>query len=251
MKVKRESDIIALIKACGYYATVEYLSERLSVSESTVRRNLQQLEKKGLVKRSYGGVEYSGQEDVLAPFPLRTHKNLSGKMAICRLAASLVKEGDVIFTDASSTAYCLAKYLKDFENIRIITNGVETLNALALSKLEVYSTGGKISPVNRVALVGDRAIEFVNSIRANLTFVSAFGVSTDGGVYDVYDDEIAVRKAMFNNSKKTVLMVDDGKFGKTAPFKLANMTEFDYVLCNKKIQGFFAPNVKVDITSYE
>ena len=128
---------------------------------------------------------------------------------------------------------------------------METLNALALSKLEVYSTGGKISPVNRVALVGDRAIEFVNSIRANLTFVSAFGVSADGGVYDVYDDEIAVRKAMFNNSKKTVLMVDDGKFGKTAPFKLANMTEFDYVLCNKKIQGFFAPNVKVDITAYE
>ena len=251
MKIGRENDIISLIKSSGYFATVEYLAERLCVSESTVRRNLQILEKKGVVKRSYGGVEYSGSEEVLAPFPMRTHKNVSGKMAICRLASSLIKEGDVIFIDASSTAYCLAKYLKDFERIKIITNGVETLNALALSNLEVYSTGGKVSPVNRVALVGDRTLETVNSIRADITFVSAFGVSENGGVYDVYDDEIAVRKAMFKNSKKTVLMIDDAKFGKAAPFKVADVTDFDYVLCNKKVQGFFLPEVKVDITAYE
>ena len=250
MKIKRENEIISIIKSCGYYASVEYIAERLSLSASTVRRDLQSMEKDGKIKRSYSGVEYLGKEELLAPFPLRTHKNLEQKMAVCRLAASFVKEGFTVFTDASSTAYCLANYLKDFENVKVVTNGMETLNALSVSKLEVFSTGGKISSSNRVALVGNRAVDIINSVHADVAFVSAFGVSKDGGVYDVYDDEIAVRQAMFKNADKKILMLDEMKFGKSAPFKLANLTDFDAVLCNKKIENFFLPEVEVNITAY-
>lgn len=245
----RENDTIALIKAEGYRATVEYLAKSLGVSLSTVRRDLQRLEKEGKVKRNYGGVEYVGADSDLTPFPLRTHKRVAEKMAICRLAASFIREGDTVFIDTSSTAYCLTGFLKEFQRIKIVTNSVEAISALSASSLEAYSTGGRLSEGNRVAFVGGRAIEFIDCVRADIAFVSAFGVSKEGGVYDVYDDEIAVRKAMMRNAAKKILMIDDEKCGKKAPFKLAEVGDFDRVLCNRAVENFFEEGVRVTITA--
>lgn len=239
----RESEIISLIKSRGDYATVEFLSNALSLSPSTVRRHLQDMEGRGVVKRSYGGVTYAESENGLEPFTLRTQSNYLEKITVCRLASSLVKEGDVIFTDPSSTAYCLTNFLKEFNNITVISNGIETVNSLRLSKVTVYSTGGKVSPSNKVALIGKQAIDFINGVRANVTFISSFGISTKGGVYDVYDEEIAVRQAMMNNSDKNYLLLDHSKLNKTATFKLCSVTDFDKIICDKDITGFFDKNV--------
>ena len=245
--LKRESEIISLIKASGDYATVEYLANTLSLSQSTVRRNLQELELKGIVKRSYGGVTYAEVENGLAPFNLRTRSNALNKIIVCRLACSLIKDGDVIFTDCSSTAYCLTNFLKEFKNITVISNGIETVNSLRASTLTVYSTGGKVSPTNKVALIGQQALDFIDGIHADLTLLSAFGVDNGGNIYDVYDDEIAVRKKMMKNSNANYLLLDGSKFGKTAPFKLANVNDFDGVITDKYSDGFLKGQIKTKI----
>ena len=244
---KRDSQIISLIRANGDYVTVEYLSKAMNLSASTVRRNLKDLEEKGKVKRTYGGVSYSQSENGLAPFSYRTQKNAPEKITVCRLGASLVKDGDVVFTDASSTAYCLTNFLKEFNNLTVISNGIETVNSLRTSTINVYSTGGKVSPTNKVALIGKQALDFINSVHADVTFVSAFGVDIDGRVYDVFDDEICLRQAMLKNSNKKVLMLDSEKYGKIAPFLLAETSVFDYVLCDKDRKNFFAKGVKINL----
>lgn len=246
---KRESELQSLIRANGDYCTVEYLAQVMNLSLSTIRRNLKELELKGKVKRCYGGVSYIETEGGLEPFTFRTQKNALQKIVVSRLAASLIKEGDVIFTDASSTAYCLTNFLKEFKNLTVISNGIETVNSLRLSSLTVYSTGGKVSPSNKVALVGKTALDFINSVHANITFTSAFGVNSDGNVYDVFDDEICLRQAMLNNSDKKVLMVDGEKFGKFAPFKLANVNEFDCIISEKIPKDFFRVDIFARILS--
>lgn len=245
--IKRESEIISLIKANGDFASVEYLAETLNLSPSTVRRNLQELELKGKIKRSYGGATYAEQENGLAPFTMRTNSNVVQKIAVCRMASSLIKEGDVVLTDSSSTAYCLTNFLREFKNLTVISNGIETINSLRASTLTVYSTGGKVSSTNKVALVGDKAIDFINDIRADVCLLSAFGVIKNGNVYDVYDDEIAVRRVMMKNSNKKYLMLDGSKFGKTAPFKLSSIDDFDGIITDKLPDNFFDRQINTKI----
>lgn len=246
MYKQRLDNIISLIKSNGYSATVEFIAQELGVSASTIRRDLRQLEIDKRIKRSYGKAECVEEITDLLPFTIRFRKNLAEKMAVCRLASALVSEGDTVFIDASSTAYCLTRFLREIPNVKIITNGVENVNGLMNEKVEVYSTGGKLSDGNRIALVGKRTLDFVRSTHANIAFMSTFAVNRKGGCYDICDDEVAVRQEMLKNSDKRVLMVDDKKLDKKAPFLLANVEDFDYIVCNKEIKDFFDREMNVN-----
>lgn len=238
MKQSRSEKIIELIRENGFYMSVEKLSELLSVSKSTIRRNLQQLEKNGKVKRKYGGVEVVNESPNLPPFSLRKHKSISEKTIIARLGASLVKNGDVIFLDGSSTACFLTNALSEFDNLTIITNGLNNVQILSETTLTVYTTGGKLSPTTRVAYVGQKAVDFINSMHADIAFISALGIDENGVLYDMYDDEIAVRTAMLNNSTKKVIMLDSLKRNKIAPFKLGEINDFDYCVSDINLETF-------------
>ena len=247
MKNQRIDNILSIIKSNGYSATIELIASKLNVSPSTIRRDLKVLEEQKLIKRSYGKADCLEDPSDLLPFPIRFHTNVAEKMTVCRLASSLVHEGDVVFLDASSTAYCMTRFLREIPNVKIITNGIENINSLIREKNEVYSTGGKLSNDNRIAFVGKRAIDFVLSMHADVLFCSAFSISPNGQVYDICDEEIAVRQAMLKNSDKKVLIIDDKKLGKTAPFLLANVNDFDYVVCNKDISNFFDPQINANL----
>lgn len=247
MNKQRLENIVSLIKANGYSASVEFIASELGVSASTIRRDLHQLEMDKRIKRSYGKAECVEEITELLPFSIRFRKNIAEKMTACRLASTLVAEGDTVFIDASSTAYFLTRFLREIPNVKIVTNGVENINGLTNEKVEVYSTGGKLSNNNRIALVGKRALEFIRSMHANIAFMSAFAVCKNGGIYDICDDEVAVRQEMIKNSDKQVLVIDDKKLLKSAPFMLANVQDFDYLVCNKNISGYFDKNIKVEL----
>lgn len=238
MKEQRSDKIMELLRQNDFYMSVEQLSDRLGISKSTVRRNLQALEKIGKIQRKYGGAEIVDSSKNLTPFTLRKNANPNLKMIMARLATTLIKQGSVIFLDASSTANILTSRLMEFENITIVTNGINNVYDLSESTLTVYSTGGKLSPTTRVAYVGAKAVEFINSMRADICFISALGMDENGTLYDMYDDEIAVRRAMINNSNQKVMMLDSTKLNKVAPFKLGQIEEFDYLISDKNLSKF-------------
>ena len=246
MKNQRSENILSIIKHNGYNVSVNFLSDKLGVSPSTIRRDLQRLEKENKIKRSYGKAECLEEITDFLPFSIRFQKNIPEKMAACRLASTLVNEGDTVFVDASSTACCLMRFLREKPNIKIITNGIENVNSLIQDNVEVYCTGGRLSDVNRIAFVGKRAIDFVKSMHANIAFSSTFSVSSDGYAYDICDEEIAVRQEMLKNSDKKVLVIDNKKLGKTAPFFFADINSFDYVVCNKPISSFFKEDIETN-----
>ena len=106
---------------------VSELSQLYEVSEETIRRDLDKLEKEGLATKSYGGAVINEDVSIDLPFNIRKNQNVSGKQQMADIAASLVQEGDHIFLDASTTAVFIAKALKEKERLTVITNSMEIL----------------------------------------------------------------------------------------------------------------------------
>ena len=122
---------------------VSELSQLYGVSEETIRRDLDKLEKEGLATKSYGGAVIKEDVSIDLPFNIRKNQNVSGKQKMAEITASLVQEGDHIFLDASTTAVFVAKALKEKERLTVITNSMEILLELSdVSGWNIISTGG-------------------------------------------------------------------------------------------------------------
>ena len=136
---------------------VSELSQLYSVSEETIRRDLDKLEKEGLAIKSYGGAVINEDFSIDLPFNVRKNQNVTGKQKMAEIVASLVSEGDHIFLDASTTAVFVAKALKDKERLTVITNSMEILLELSdVSGWNIISTGGVMKDGYLAFLQGSR-----------------------------------------------------------------------------------------------
>ncbi len=239
-KEERQNEIMSLLNV-ELYATVQYLAHKLHASPSSIRRDLTALEKKGFLKRSYGGVELVMESHRYSPsFAVHKQKNIEKKRAIARLALELIPNDSVVFLDGSSSSYYLAELLSSRNNITVVTNNIDSINALAESKIDhIYCTGGRASKTNRSVLTGSFAEQMVSGIHADFFFFSTLAVSENGSVSDDSESENNLRRIMFNNSSKRVLLCDSQKLGHTSIFSFCRIDELDYVVCDKDIHGFF------------
>ena len=152
------------------YASVDELSTVLGVSTSTIRRTLESLQQKSLVTRTHGGVKINSDNNFSPSFTFRIHQNSFEKKKIALSAIKLIKNGDIVFLDGSTSAFYIAEYLKEFENIRVITNGIDTLSLLSKNKILAYSTGGQVSTENPSVLVGRYAEDMICNFHADIAF---------------------------------------------------------------------------------
>ncbi len=143
---------------------VSELSQLYEVSEETIRRDLDKLEKEGLAIKSYGGAVINEDVSIDLPFNIRKNQNVSGKQKMAEIAASLVQDGgDHIFLDASTTAVFMAKALKERERLTVITNSMEILLELSdVSGWNIISTGG-VMKEGYLAFLGARTEEAIRS----------------------------------------------------------------------------------------
>lgn len=169
MREEQEREMLSLLQEKGHMK-IEELAENLYVSPSTVRRKLSELQEKGLVTRTHGGVRINDENNFFPSFTFRSHQNSLEKKKIALAAVRLIKNGDLIFLDGSTSAFFIAEYLSDFKNIKVVTNGIDTLSLLSRNDIEAYSTGGYVSPTNRSVLIGHYAEEMIASLHADITF---------------------------------------------------------------------------------
>ncbi len=197
---------------------VKKLSNLLYASEPSVRRDLASLENQGLIRRIHGGavLNENGSGETKIPFLIRELEESNEKLIIARKAASLVKDGDIIFLDASSSAFNMIPFLSDKKDITVITNGIKAINALCEYKgnnVKVISTGGKVH-TTCLALVGEDAFRTIEQYNADVCFFACRGLSEDGRLTDIAPDEDYVRLKMIEHSKKTYLLCTAEKIGK-------------------------------------
>ena len=139
-------DLILEILHEKKHATIDYLSKHVFASNVTIRRDLKKMEDLGLVIRSYGGVTLMDTENKYVPLIIREQDRSSVKNQIARQAVSLISEGSTIFLDGSSTVLCMVNYLRDEQNITVITNSLRAATRLCEKRIDVYCTGGKLVP---------------------------------------------------------------------------------------------------------
>ena len=230
LKSEREREIICFLKEHDGFATVKELCEKLYASESSVRRDLSALEGRRVIRRTHGGAELVTNVSGAIAFNQRAHHNVTAKKAIAKKAAALIKDGDIIFLDQSSSAFYLAAEILGNNSLTVVTNNIEIISLLSGSAIKTVSSGGMLSTDNRSCLVGLDAHYIFENIHADLVFFSAKSLSPDGTVSDCVREEVLVRNAMLKNASKKVFLCDSEKFGTQSAYKQCTLSEIDYLI---------------------
>ncbi len=234
MKEIQEKKILDVLQV-KEFATVEDLAVLLKVSTSTIRRALNSLQAKNLVTRTHGGAKIHVENNVSPSFTFRFHQNSFEKKKIALSAIKLIKDGDIVFLDGSTSAYYIAEYLNEFKDIKVITNGIDTLSLLSKNNITAYSTGGQVSLVNPSVLVGRYAENTIDNFYADVVFFSAQSLSEHGEIYDCFEEENFLRRVMLKNAKKKVFLCDNTKIAKTSPYHLCSIKDVDCIVSNAQL----------------
>ena len=214
--------------------TVQELSARLYASSSTIRRDLSELEEQGILKRVHGGAVLTAGSTFDTPAQLRKTQQLAEKFKIAELASRFLRPSSTYFFDSSSTSAVLASRLTEYPDVKIATNGVDIIANMSSSpKLSILSCGGYLrSPWGE--LTGNIAIKSIEGMYADVFFFSCAGFTREQGAMEFSDENVAVKRAFYRNSKLHILLCDSTKFGKQYFFNLFTLHEIDYIVTDKR-----------------
>ena len=226
MKEEQIDGLIRLIEENGF-ATVKYLAKVTFTSESTVRRQLTELENMGLIKRSYGGAEIR-KDNINTHIELRLQKNHKAKDAIARKAAEFIYDNETVFIDGSSTCLHMGQYLSAKKGLTVYTYAAELCAILAAHGINVYCLGGRYDKVSKV-FTGEYAIKMIESIYFDAFFFSDSGFC-DGIISDYNEAETHMRRALLAQSARKYFLCDSEKFGKRSPYILCTEKDVDGII---------------------
>src|SRR5438067_11938814 len=198
------------------YVPVAELSEVFAVSEVTVRSDLAELSRQGLVARIRGGVRALQQGQSEVGFDLRLRLEVDRKRAIARAAAEMIDEGEAVALDASTTAYYLALELRSKRELVVVTNGLLVATALADAPgITVLVTGGMLR-LSAMSLVGDLGADVLRTTRINKGFLGARGLSLERGLMDLNPDEVRIKQEMADACQRLSGILDGTKWHRSA-----------------------------------
>lgn len=210
---ERHKKIIDWLERDGLVKSQE-LIHWLDASESTIRRDLQELENQGLLERIHGGAKRPQHLEQEPAMIEKSSKNVQQKKLIAKNAADYVCDGDVIYLDAGSTTAEMIPFLKN-RSITVVTNSVGLAANLVDAQIATIVLGGRIK-LTTDAVVGSQALEQLKQYRFNKAFMGMNGVRVDNG-YSTPDPEEAMLKRMaIQQAEEAIVLVDHSKFNQTS-----------------------------------
>jgi len=212
---------------------VSDLSRMFEVTEETIRRDLEKLEKDGILSRTYGGAMLNRHTNEDLPFVTRNALNTDIKRGIALKALDLINDGDTLMVDPSSTAFEFLKLLGNKNNLTIITNSINILHEFSNSGMDIISTGGSLR-YRSLSLVGPVAHDTIQRYNVDTAVISCKGVDMERGVTDSNEPECELKKYMLRQANKVVLLADHTKFDKTAFTKLVELGHIDFLITDCK-----------------
>ncbi|QHE51569.1 DeoR/GlpR family DNA-binding transcription regulator [Pontibacillus sp. HMF3514] len=202
---------------------IQELVEATSSSESTIRRDLSQLEDQHLLRRVHGGASILHQTSEEPSIVEKSTKNLQEKQQIAKHAANLVREGDCIFLDAGTTTLEMIPFLKD-KSITVVTNGLSHLNALSEHGMTAYVTGGYIKHKTG-ALIGNAAQLSLGGYYFDLAFLGTNGVDLSAGYTTPDPEEAGLKRTALQQAENAYILADGSKFNEITFTKIADIHE--------------------------
>ncbi|TWS94237.1 MULTISPECIES: DeoR/GlpR family DNA-binding transcription regulator [unclassified Streptococcus] len=233
LKSERKRLIIDKIHQEGV-VSLETLVCLLNTSESTVRRDLEELAADKLLRRIHGGAERlpSLQEELSNQ--QKSVKNIQDKKELALLASGLVNEGDVIFVDAGTTTNCLIEALPELK-LTVVTNSIQHASKLVEKGIETMMIGGMVKPTTN-ANIGSMSVEQINQLNFDKAFLGMNGVNDS---YFTTPDlsEASIKTAVIKNSQESYILVDSSKLDQTYFVKVATVEEAT-VITNRSSVSF-------------
>jgi DeoR/GlpR family transcriptional regulator of sugar metabolism len=210
---ERRAEVIRLLVERGQVAVAD-LSERLSVSEMTARRDLEFLEHEGLARRVHGGAVITVSRSFETPYAARAYDNQAAKHAIGIRVADLIMPGETVIVDAGTTAVEVARALRDRANLLVCPLSLQAAAELAdRPGIRVLVPGGELRQGEQM-FVGEVTRSTLASLRFDTYVMAVGGVSREDGFTDFSLDDVAVKQAALRSSRRCVVACDSSKLRK-------------------------------------
>ncbi len=233
---KRREKILDYLKSNESINTND-LAEILEISPLTLRRDLQALDEQGLIVRYYGGAklanDINNSENILketdTDLLLNKKKNI-----IAKYAADLIKDGDTVFINSSSTALLMLKYLGN-KRVYIVTNNGKALQVTIPPNVELVLTGGQVYE-RKQSLVGDFATYILSKITADKCFLGVSGITSDSGISTSVLQETLINHEMINRCNGPVyILADSSKVGRHHNFSSGDIEEISHLITDSDV----------------
>ena len=234
LPASRKEYILNTLNETGILHTNEIMKQ-CNVSEITIRRDLIELEAKGLLVRTHGGAVKSKATDMMFSYEHKISQNRQNKDAICRLAADHIYEGDIIFVDCGTTLSLITKFITKFKSLTVITTSLPVVSDLInYSNIRLSLIGGEIDS-ERQATYGSVAENIIGMYHADKAFIGADGISLKKGLSSFDDKEGAVTRMMMENSDEVFLLCDSSKIEKNSFVIFASISGIDHLITDEQI----------------
>lgn len=225
---------------------VNDIAKNFSISKTTARNDLMELESRGLITRTHGGAIIRNSESELkkeivrdnVPVSQRKSERLEEKKAIGKLAASLISDGDTLMIDGGTTTSFFVDYLHDKKDLTIITNSYTLVPPLAkLENSVIYLAGGMVYDKHSV-VVGDFSNEFIAQFKPNKLVLGIDGITASRGL-SIADSQVpsvaSIKRKMIESCDEIILICDYSKIGKECLMTVAPVSKVDFIITNSSV----------------
>ena len=231
---ERYNCIVNIVNKKGFVSTKE-LSLSLNVTETTIRRDCEELESQGLLIRVHGGAKSINQKNILSTNDELDMKDRlehsEEKDLVCKKAASFVRDGDCVFLDGGTSIVPMLKYLKD-KKIKIVTHSHLLIEQFSDMEAELFVIGGKYIPKYSMS-VGPITLSDLECFNFDVSFYSCAGIDINRKlVYTAEIDTMAVKQKAMSLSVKNYLLIDSSKVSVKGFCSFIKSDDFDAVICN-------------------
>ena len=231
----RQEQIIEILRE-NTYMTVGRMAEILYTSPSSIRRDLSRLESLGLLRRSHGGAALPTEAGKAPSLDSRMSRNLAEKRKIAKKAAKLLKDGQTVMLDGSSTAGFLVPYIAMHSDMTLYTNNMNTAMSAIGYGITTHLIGGMA--INHSAVLsGVASYKAAAELSPDILFFSSQCLSEDGIISDSTEEENYLRSIMIKSAKVRVFLCDSGKFGGLALYRLATLDQLEYAVFDTELSG--------------
>jgi len=227
---KRQHDILSLAEQEGY-VSVENLAKVFTVTQQTIRRDINYLCHQELLVRTHGGAFYSSGVNNFA-YKSRKYLASDEKRGIANAVAEIIPNHSSIILNIGTTTEKVAESLLSHQGLKVVTNNINIVQIFSQSNdAKVWLAGGKVRKSDS-AVIGENTADFIKQFKVDYAVVGVSAIDNDGLLMDFDQREVMVSRAIFECSRKLILVADDIKFERTAPMVIGNISEIDILVTN-------------------
>lgn len=235
LATERHNLILELLEKKNIVKNKEFV-DLLNVSLETVRRDLDLLDKQGVINKVHGGATYVKNVAKTVPFLSRLSSNINSKIELANKALEYIEEGDIIALNNSTTNLELAKKIKKKGmDITVITNSLSIASEFSNTKKVNLILAGGIYGAQEAAFLGQITADFLSNFSANKCFIACGGISKKKGISDFYIEEVLVEKKMIEISGKTIVLADSTKIENNALFHIADFDSISTLIVDSNV----------------